>query len=39
MFKTLFAALFVKNEVHSKSAAIRGANSQGSVDRPGVWWK
>lgn len=39
MLKSLFAALFTKSSVHSKASTIRGNMSNGSVDRPGVWWK
>lgn len=39
MLKSLFAALFTKVSVHSSAKAIRGSYSQGSQDRPGVWWK
>jgi hypothetical protein len=39
MLKSLFAALFTKVSVHSNAKTIRGTHSNGSVDRPGVWWK
>jgi hypothetical protein len=39
MLKSLFASLFTKVAVHSKAKAIRGTFSQGSQDRPGVWWR
>jgi hypothetical protein len=39
MLKAIFAAIITKASVHSKAAAIRGNYSNGSVDRPGVWYK